>query len=236
MSSLETMLVLGVAAPLLSFLVLALFGSRIGKPWAGWVATAGIAASCLLATIVLVKWRGLEVAERPVAAVFPWATLGSVPLTFGVNLDSLTVIMFFMVSFVSACIFVFSIGYMSGHSDEIDGQSKFHRFFAYLSLFGFSMLGLVISSSLLFLFVFWELVGVCSYLLIGFYIHRQQGRRFRFHHRTDGPLGRPGDVSLRRDLCPGASRPEPRTGRARRHGPAGRPRAGRGDLSHYARP
>ncbi len=173
MSSLETMLVLGVAAPLLCFVVLALFGSRIGKPWAGWVATTGIAASCLLATIVLVKWQGMTPADRPIPAVFTWATLGSVPITFGVNLDSLTVIMFFMVSFVSTCIFVFSIGYMSGHSDEIDGQSKFHRFFTYMSLFGFSMLGLVISNSLLFLFVFWELVGVCSYLLIGFYFHKK---------------------------------------------------------------
>ncbi|MDM8006690.1 MAG: NADH-quinone oxidoreductase subunit L [Phycisphaerae bacterium] len=173
MSGLETMLVLGVAAPLLSFVVLALFGSRIGKPWAGWVATAGIATSCLLATIVLIKWQGLAAADRPVPAVFHWATLGSVPITFGVNLDSLTVIMFFMVSFVSTCIFVFSIGYMAGHSDEIDGQSKFHRFFTYLSLFGFSMLGLVISNNLLLLFVFWELVGVCSYLLIGFYFHKK---------------------------------------------------------------
>lgn len=197
MSGLETMLVLGVAAPLVSFLVLALFGSRIGKPLAGWVATAGIATSCLLATIVLVKWQGLTISdtpvpmtssgdsgspatnqapaipERPVPKVFTWANLGSVPLTIGVNLDSLTVIMFFMVSFVSTCIFVFSIGYMAGHSDEIDGQSKFHRFFTYLSLFGFSMLGLVISNSLLFLFVFWELVGVCSYLLIGFYFHKK---------------------------------------------------------------
>jgi len=91
----------------------------------------------------------------------------------GVKLDSLTVIMFFMVTFVSFWIFVFSVGYMVGHSDEVDGQSKYHRFFCYLSLFGFSMLGLVVSSNLLFLFIFWELVGLCSYLLIGFYFDKK---------------------------------------------------------------
>ncbi len=173
MSGLEIMLVLGVAAPLLSFLLLALFGSQIGKPWAGWVATAAMAVSTLLATVVLIKWQGLAPTDRPVPTEFTWAALGSVPVNFGVNLDSLSVIMFFMVSVVSTCIFVFSIGYMAGRSDEIDGQSEFHRFFAYLSLFGFSMLGLVISNNLLLLFVFWELVGVCSYLLIGFHFHKK---------------------------------------------------------------
>jgi NADH:ubiquinone oxidoreductase subunit 2 (subunit N) len=86
----------------------------------------------------------------------------------------LTVMMYFMVTLVSTCIFVFSMGYMAGHSDEVDGQNKFHRFFCLsLSLFEFSMLGLVISSSLFFLFVFWELVGLCSYLLIGFYFDKK---------------------------------------------------------------
>jgi len=78
-----------------------------------------------------------------------------------------------MVTFVAFWILFFSVGYMSGHSDEVAGQRKYWRFFAYLSLFGFSMLGLVASSSLLFLFIFWELVGLCSYLLIGFYFHER---------------------------------------------------------------
>jgi len=59
------------------------------------------------------------------------------------------------------------------HSDEIDGISKFHRFFTYLSLFCFSMLLLVIADSLLLLFIAWELVGICSYLLIGYYFHKK---------------------------------------------------------------
>src|SRR4030067_61848 len=62
---------------------------------------------------------------------------------------------------------------MAGHSDESGGQSKFHRFFTFLSLFCFSMLGLVLSNSILFLFIFWELVGLCSYFLIGYYFHKK---------------------------------------------------------------
>ncbi len=172
---LEIMLVAGVAIPLVSFVFLAFAGAKLGKPLAGWVATAAIAASCVLATMVLLQWRGMDEKARLAAQSVPflWAHLGSVPITVGVNLDSLTVIMFFMVSFVATWIHVFSVGYMAGHSDEVDGVSKYHRFFTYLSLFCFSMLGLVIANSLLFLFIFWELVGLCSYLLIGFYFHKK---------------------------------------------------------------
>ena len=175
MSSLEMMLAAGVLIPLGSFLVLALFGARLGKPLAGWLATAAIAASCVLASVVLVQWRGMDEAARAASHSAPWlwAHLGDMELQVSVNLDSLTVIMFFMVSFVASWIHVFSLGYMAGHSDEIAGQSKYHRFFTYLSLFCFSMLGLVLASSLLFLFIFWELVGLCSYLLIGFYFHKK---------------------------------------------------------------
>ncbi len=175
MSSIETLLVVGVLIPLASFVLLALFGSRLGKPLAGWVAVLAIATSTVLATAALVQWHGLSPEARLAARSAPivWAHLGSVPITFGVNLDSLTLIMFFMVSLVSTCIFVFSVGYMAGHSDEIDGISKFHRFFTYLSLFCFSMLLLVIADSLLLLFIAWELVGICSYLLIGYYFHKK---------------------------------------------------------------
>lgn len=179
MSTLEMMLIAGVAIPLASFAFLALFGARLGKPLSGWVATAAVGASAVLATIVLLQWWGLSPeakAEATAAALANsviWTYLGSIPLSVGVNLDGLTVIMFFMVSFVAAWIHVFSLGYMAGHSDEVDGISHYHRFFAYLSLFCFSMLGLVIANSLLFLFICWELVGLCSYLLIGFYFDKK---------------------------------------------------------------
>ncbi|MCP4589521.1 MAG: NADH-quinone oxidoreductase subunit L [bacterium] len=178
MSNYEIYLAAGVFVPLITFAFLAFFGNRLGKPVSGWVAVAGMGVSLLLATITLVGWYG-EVTNGTAAdlsanaARFHWADLGDVAADVGVKLDSLTVIMFFMVTFVGFWIFVFSVGYMAGHSDEIDGQCKFHRFFTYLSLFAFSMLGLVVSSSLLFLFIFWELVGLCSYLLIGFYFDKK---------------------------------------------------------------
>ncbi|MFO0893167.1 MAG: NADH-quinone oxidoreductase subunit L [Isosphaeraceae bacterium] len=90
--------------------------------------------------------------------------LASKPLSFplGVYIDNLSVIMFLMVTFIATLIHLYSIGYM--HDDP-----RFPRFFTYLSLFCFSMLGLVASSNVFMIFIFWELVGVCSYLLIGFW-------------------------------------------------------------------
>jgi len=175
----QTRLILGVLIPLISFVILALFGPKLGKPKASWVALLAIGLSCLLSTSVLIGWVGKSVPEREALTAaaqnnqYHWSDLGSISLDVGVKLDSLTVIMFFMVTFIAFWIHFFSIGYMAGHSDEVDGTSKYHRFFAYLSLFCFSMLGLVVSSSLLFLFFFWELVGLCSYLLIGFYFDKK---------------------------------------------------------------
>ncbi|MFQ5411180.1 MAG: NADH-quinone oxidoreductase subunit L [Phycisphaerae bacterium] len=173
----EICLALGVLIPLLSFVVLAFGGPSFGKPRASYVALAAIGISCLLAFYVLIGWLGESSTEKAAltegAFRYHWAELGDIPITVGVKLDGLTVIMFFMVTFIAFWIHFFSIGYMEGHSDEVDGTSKYHRFFAYLSLFCFSMLGLVISSSLLFMFFFWELVGLCSYLLIGYYFDKK---------------------------------------------------------------
>ena len=126
-----------------------------------------------------------------------------VPL--GVAIDSLSVIMFLMVTFVATLIHIYSIGYMHG-------DPRYPRFFAYLSLFCFSMLGLVASSNVFMIFIFWELVGVCSYLLIGFWyeekvklrrrqqgIHRQPDRR---RGNACGPgtaLDQPGNLWLSGD-------------------------------------
>ncbi len=173
--AIEILLILGVLAPLLGFALLCFAGARLGKPRSAYVAVASIVVSTLLALAALICWGFVDDANAAAADAwrYHWADLGRIPILIGVQLDSLTLIMFFMVSFVSACIFVFSMGYMAGHSDEIDGKSEYHRFFTYLCLFDFSMLGLVISNSILFLFVFWELVGLCSYLLIGFYFHKK---------------------------------------------------------------
>ncbi len=96
---------------------------------------------------------------------FTWFTFGDQSLRIGFVLDPLAAAMLVMISLVGLCIFVFSIGYM--------GEDKnFSRFFAYLSFFSGAMLGVVVANSLLFLFIFWELVGLASYLLIGFWIER----------------------------------------------------------------
>ena len=83
-------------------------------------------------------------------------------VSLGVTIDNLTVLMFLMVTFIATLIHIYSMGYM--HDDP-----RYPRFFTYLSLFCFSMLGLVVSSNVFMIFIFWELVGVCSYLLIGFW-------------------------------------------------------------------
>jgi NADH-quinone oxidoreductase subunit L len=96
---------------------------------------------------------------------FTWFTFGEQALRIGWVLDPLAAAMLVMIALVGLCIFVFSVGYMAE-------DKNFVRFFAYLSFFSGAMLGLVIANSLLLLFVFWELVGLASYLLIGFWIHK----------------------------------------------------------------
>jgi len=114
------------------------------------------------------------------------ARFGSLDLSLDWYIDSLTLLMFTMVTFIATCIHLFAIGYMKEELTEeyedhevhtshghFTRPGRFHRFFAYLSLFCFSMLGLVLAGNIFQVFIFWELVGICSYLLIGFYIERK---------------------------------------------------------------
>lgn len=128
-------------------------------------------------------------AAPPVSYSGDWYTLvqvGKLKLTIGWYIDALTVAMFCMVTLIASCIHVYSVGYMHDELHDVtdhevhtaDGHhfvrpGRYHRFFQYLSLFSFSMLGLVISGNLAMTFVFWELVGICSYFLIGFYFERK---------------------------------------------------------------
>ncbi|MGQ9604798.1 MAG: NADH-quinone oxidoreductase subunit L [Thermogutta sp.] len=118
-----------------------------------------------------------------------WYTLarfGELQLSVGYYIDALTIAMFLMVSFIATCIHIYSFGYMHEELHDVhDGEvragdgaplvrpGRFHRFFQFLSLFCFSMLGLAVSGNLFMVFAFWELVGVCSYFLIGFYVERR---------------------------------------------------------------
>jgi proton-translocating NADH-quinone oxidoreductase chain L len=118
-----------------------------------------------------------------------WYTLakfGDLQLTIGYYIDSLTVTMFCMVTLIASCIHFYAQGYMHDELHDIEDHEvtlsdghhlhrpgRYHRFFQYLSLFCFSMLGIVIAGNMAMVFMFWELVGVCSYFLIGFYIERK---------------------------------------------------------------
>ncbi|MEX0728285.1 MAG: NADH-quinone oxidoreductase subunit L [Planctomycetaceae bacterium] len=119
--------------------------------------------------------------------IYRLAKFGELDITVDYYIDSLTLVMFVMVTLIATCIHIFAIGYMSGeltheyvdHAVHLPDGRHLHRpgrhylFFAYMSLFCFSMLGLVYSGSIFLVFVFWELVGICSYLLIGFYVERK---------------------------------------------------------------
>src|SRR6059036_1039546 len=117
-------------------------------------------AISVLAFLLTLQTQGFRVIQN-----FTWFTFGEQTLRLGFVLDPLAAAMLGMISLVGLCIFVFSVGYMAE-------DKNFTRFFAYLSFFSGAMLGVVIANSLLLLFIFWELVGLASYVLIGFWIER----------------------------------------------------------------
>src|SRR6478672_7073058 len=124
---------------------------------AGQVAVLALSVVAFLPTLQTHGFRAVQ--------NFTWFTFGEQTLRLGFVLDPLAAAMLAMISLVGLCIFVFSVGYMAD-------DKNFSRFFAYLSFFSGAMLGVVIANSLLLLFMFWELVGLASYLLIGFWIER----------------------------------------------------------------
>jgi len=144
-----------------SLLILSLRRTRSTTAFA--LAVLGQIAALLLAIAAFVSTLATPGAR--VVQNFTWVTFGDQTLLIGVVLDPLAAAMLVMITFVGLWIFVFSKGYMAGDKD-------FTRFFAYLSFFSAAMLGVVIANSLLLLFVCWELVGLASYLLIGFWIHK----------------------------------------------------------------
>jgi NADH-quinone oxidoreductase subunit L len=153
-----------VLAPLAAAIVAGLFGRRIGRAGAHWVTIIGVAISFVLS---LVAFNDLvfEGGEPYNGTVYRWASMGGVYFEVGFLVDRLTVLMMTVVTFVSLCVHVYTIGYM--HDDD-----GYQRFFSYISLFTFSMLMLVMSNNFLQLFFGWEAVGVVSYLLIGFWYKR----------------------------------------------------------------
>ncbi|HVM20791.1 MAG TPA: NADH-quinone oxidoreductase subunit L [Egibacteraceae bacterium] len=152
--------------PALSAGFLLLFGRRLGAV-AAWIAVAAMAVSAGLATWVFAFLQSQPDEGRVfVHTVATWLEAGDLRVDWEVLVDPLSTAMMLLVTWVGLLIHVYSVGYM--HGDE-----RYERFFAYLNLFAASMLVLVLGSSFLTLFVGWELVGLCSYLLIGFWFERR---------------------------------------------------------------
>jgi NADH-quinone oxidoreductase subunit L len=162
---LDPNLLLAIALlPLAAAIIAGLFGRVIGRKASHWVTILGVAASFGMSAYVAYQVFALD---APVfnAAVYQWLISDGVNMEVGFLVDELTALMMVVVTFVSLCVHVYTIGYMA----DDDG---YQRFFSYISLFTFSMLMLVMSNNFMQLFFGWEAVGVVSYLLIGFWYKR----------------------------------------------------------------
>lgn len=148
--------------PLLSFVVIVFFTNRRAN-LSSLVSIGAICLSFLFSLIVLGT-----VLKNPVSSEFKftWIDLLGLKVQMGMLIDPLTAIMLLVVSTVSMLVHIYSVGYMGG-------DPRFARFFSFLSLFSFSMLGLVLSNNFFEIFIFWELVGLTSYLLIGFWFEKK---------------------------------------------------------------
>ncbi|NOX63523.1 MAG: NADH-quinone oxidoreductase subunit L [Chloroflexi bacterium] len=179
---------------LLAFFII--FFTRENKRLSSTVALIGVFVGWLLSWVVAIS--AFRTPERSLVEPFdlsiPYLPTGASFFTMGVLVDGLTAIMLFMVGIVLAMIFIYSTGYMTfpGFMEELLGKGslppfvqaqveeakaqnldpKYSRFFAFISLFATGMLGLVVADNLLMLFIFWEIMGLCSYLLIGFWYNK----------------------------------------------------------------
>ncbi|HVP18813.1 MAG TPA: NADH-quinone oxidoreductase subunit L [Spirochaetia bacterium] len=149
--------------PLAAF-VLAIAVSRRRSVLSAAASIAGIGAAFLLSLWVL---RGQVLSPGPLQADIPWLAAGSIRISMGILVDPLSSLMLVIITAVSLLVQVYSLGYMKG-------DLGFGRFFSYLSLFSFSMLTLVLADNFILLYMGWELVGLCSYLLIGFWYQKPE--------------------------------------------------------------
>ncbi len=154
--------------PLVGFLINGFFGKKIkNEAVIGAIGTLAIFSSFIVSCMILVEMIGLSPEQRVFEkVVFPWIHCGDFKADMAFLLDPLSCIMIMVVTGVGSLIHLYSIGYMHG-------EEGFYRFFAYLNLFCMSMLLLVLGSNMLVMFIGWEGVGLCSYLLIGYYFHKK---------------------------------------------------------------
>lgn len=160
--------ILILVLPVLSFLVLGLTGMFIKHRVAGLIGTASLLGVTILSYLTAFKYfMSPRTADGVYPTLTPWNIewlpfTDSLHIDMGILLDPISVMMLVVISTVSLMVHIYSFGYMKG-------EKGFQRYYAFLSLFTFSMLGLVVATNIFQMYVFWELVGVSSYLLIGFY-------------------------------------------------------------------
>ena len=158
--------------PLISFLIIGL-PEFVNKKYAWSHKTAGLIGTCSLGLVTILSYvtafkyfSADRLADGTFATIVPynytWLPLGSLHFDMGILLDPISVMMLIVISTVSLMVHIYSFGYMHG-------EKGFQRYYAFLSLFTMSMLGLVLATNIFQMYMFWELVGVSSYLLIGFY-------------------------------------------------------------------
>jgi len=152
--------------PLLAFIVIVSFGRQL-KEGASFVGILLTAVSFVIA--VLAFWQRFHGGADDYKFVIDWLQVGDIVINMGFEVNQLNAMMLVIVTLVSLLVQIYSRGYM--HGDE-----RFPVFYQYLALFTFSMLGLVISPNLLQVYIFWELVGVCSFLLVGYYFFKPEAK------------------------------------------------------------
>ena len=156
------------AFPLAGFVLLVLFGDRLGDPKAGWLATVMAVGSFAFSIIVFIGLLGRAPDNRLfVQTLWDWVPVGGFKVDLGLQVDPLSVTMMLFVTGVGSLIHLYSIGYMRN-------DPRFPRFFVYMNLFLLSMLMLVMGSNFLVTFLGWEGVGTCSYLLVSFWFERDK--------------------------------------------------------------
>jgi NADH-quinone oxidoreductase subunit L len=157
--------------PLAAFVLLGLFGRTYFKNFSGIIGTTLLFVSTLIACITaydyfFVNGKVDGVYQHIIAMKYTWLEFSpGVSIDMGIILDPISVMMIVVVTFISLMVHIYSLGYMKG-------EERFGTYYAFLGLFTFSMLGLVLSSNIFQIYIFWELVGVSSFLLIGYYYDR----------------------------------------------------------------
>ena len=157
--------------PLASFFVNIAVGKRLPRK-GDWVSLATIWAGLAMSIAIFYEVFSAYDPNFRYHVVLPWLSLGGrFVINTGILIDNVTAVMLVVVTGVSSLVHLFSVGYMHG-------DPRYSRFFAYLSVFSFSMLGLVLAESFFFIYIFWELVGLSSYLLIGFWFEKKSAADF----------------------------------------------------------